>query len=329
MRLTNFIWLLVIGSYYSCTYTLDETIDSPTETFDYVWNNLDQRFSLFEINDVNNWEDSYQIFRDKVFETMTDDSLHSVLNDLLWVLKDRHSSIQSPFPYERRFKYISHFSREALDNNYLKNKKTLGRLEYSILEDNIAYVYLPTFSKVILEDQVSTLINDISTTDGLIFDIRENGGGNELYAQRLAQAFCDERRLYRVTYTKSGPAHDDFVKLAEVFISPWDKEKYNKPIVLITNKGTYSASSDFTFMLRQFPQVTILGDSIGGGLGTPVFMQMPNGWTFRFSSSYSLDPEGKQFENGMPPDTLVYLDTLQAQNNIDNLIEAAKDLLSD
>lgn len=323
-KLISFSLLLLVTA---CSTSLDDVEDNPLENYNLVWETLDQRFSLFEINDVENWDDVYQEFLVRINPAMSDDSLHSVLNDLLWKLKDRHSSISSPFQYQRRFSYDSNFSQEVLDNNYLFSKKTAGPLEYAILEDNIAYVYIPTFGRTITTNHVADMMGDLGNTAGMIIDVRENGGGNELHAKRVASVFCDQKRMYRVSYTKSGPAHDDFEKSAEVYIEPNDQLNYVNPVVLITNKGTYSASTDFAMMMRQFPKVSILGDTIGGGLGTPTFMQMPNGWSFRFSSSYSLDPNGKQFENGLPPDTLVYLDSMAVLNNMDNLVESAKEII--
>lgn len=327
MNLNKLSLIIFALFFFACSTSFEDVENNPIDNFNFVWKTLDERFSLFEINNVEDWDQVYQELVVKIDPNMSDDSLHSVLNDLLWKLKDRHSSINSPFDYRRRFVYDLNFSYDLLEKNYLFTKNTSGPLQYSTLDGNIGYIYISTFGRTITKEHVSKMIDDLSGTNGIIIDIRENGGGNELHSQRVAEVFCDEKRLYRITYTKSGPAHNAFEKNSEVYIHPDGEVSYNKPIVLITNKGTYSASTDFVLMMKQFPQVTILGDSIGGGLGTPTFAQMPNGWNFRFSSSYSLDPDGNQFENGMPPDSLIYLDTLQSLNNIDNIIESAKVLI--
>ena len=49
--------------------------------------------------------------------------------------------------------------------------------------------------------------------------------------------------------------------------------------------------------------------------------QLPNGWTYRFSVTKTLSPEGKNFENGIPPDITVWLQDSTLNKGHDDIIE--------
>jgi len=54
--------------------------------------------------------------------------------------------------------------------------------------------------------------------------------------------------------------------------------RYTDPIALLTNRRTFSAAESFVLAMRTLPQVTIVGDTTGGGSGNPLHRELPNGW---------------------------------------------------
>jgi C-terminal processing protease CtpA/Prc len=51
--------------------------------------------------------------------------------------------------------------------------------------------------------------------------------------------------------------------------------------------------------------VTLVGDTTGGGGGLPNGGQLPNGWNYRFSITQLVDLQGNNYaESGVPPDIL-------------------------
>jgi len=61
----------------------------------------------------------------------------------------------------------------------------------------------------------------------------------------------------------------------------------------------------------------------GGGGGTPVYGELPNGWTYRFSATQAVALDGRQLEAGVVPDSLVPLDRVAVVPGVDNIVEAA------
>jgi C-terminal processing protease CtpA/Prc len=161
----------------------------------------------------------------------------------------------------------------------------------------------------------------------LIIDIRQNGGGYVTNVFQLLSRFTfEDTKLYE-TQIKSGAAEDSFSTLEEVIYSPNDKEKYNGKVAVLTDRGSYSASSFFSVCTYAYDNIFLVGDTTGGGLGLPNGGQLPNGWTFRFSITRTIAVDGGNYENGVVPDFTVILNDDAEDTGIDNVIEFAADKL--
>ncbi|MEM1328499.1 MAG: S41 family peptidase [Bacteroidota bacterium] len=317
------IALLSIFCLFSCTKVMVEPENTPIDNFEFIWQTINENFSLFEINEVRDWDEVYRDYAPQVSNQITEDSLFRVLNRMLLELKDFHTGIGGA---RLRFSYPfrpSQIDVEIVRQNYLNTAVQRGGILYTTLPDNIALARISTFSRLITEEDVIDFVEDIRDTDGLIFDIRSNGGGNEFYGRRIAKAFHDQERLYRTFFTKIGPERDALEEAGALYITPWKRAIYDKPVIILIDERTYSASSDFVLMMKGLPNVKLMGVHSGGGHGSPVGAQMPNGWQLVYSSSYSLDVNGVQVENGVSPDIKIALDTTQLANGIDNVIERA------
>ena len=67
----------------------------------------------------------------------------------------------------------------------------------------------------------------------------------------------------------------------------------------------------------------LIGHTTGGELGMPNGAQLPNGWTYRFSVTQTLDLQGNNYEDGVPPDIRVILEPSDVANGKDTVIEKA------
>jgi hypothetical protein len=98
----------------------------------------------------------------------------------------------------------------------------------------------------------------------------------------------------------------------------------NKPIVVLINRHSYSATNFFSAFMSNLPNVTLIGDRSGGGGGIPVSFELPNGWKFRLSATRTFLPDGTNIESGIEPD--IYQNTGPAEElqGVDAIIERAK-----
>ena len=81
--------------------------------------------------------------------------------------------------------------------------------------------------------------------------------------------------------------------------------------------------SDFVNLMKQLPNVKIVGDKTGGGSGMPFTSEIPIGWSIRFSASPIYDPNMNQLEFGIDPDIKVDMTSEDMNKGKDSIIEAA------
>ena len=166
------------------------------------------------------------------------------------------------------------------------------------------------------------IINRYSDTRGLIIDIRENGGGATTDIFNLLKHFVERKTHLYYSRLKNGPKHNDFTSPECAYIEPDEATSiYLRPVILLTDRGTYSAGSFTALATKAIDNITIIGDTTGGGLGLPNGGQLPNGWSYRFSVTQTLDLNGNNYENGVPPDIYTKYDASIPEK--DEIIERA------
>ena len=226
------------------------------------------------------------------------------------------------------FAYHSGLSKvpENIDNNIVKqaynSEKQYILLNHSnskILENNIGYIYCESFSNGIGDGNLDQTLSQLAICDGLIVDVRDNGGGNLTTAQRLAARFTNEKVLVGYMCHKNGPGHSDFSTPKPVYINPSNGIRWQKKVVVLTNRRSYSSTNDFVNSMGQFPNVIIVGDKTGGGSGLPFSSEIPCGWSIRFSAAPMFDPQMNQLEFGIDPDVKVDMSATDMQQGKDTM----------
>ena len=163
----------------------------------------------------------------------------------------------------------------------------------------------------------------------MIIDMRQNGGGSINNVANLLSIFDNHKQLLYKTQVKKGPGHDEFTDDLEVYAADSSilgkDNAYTKPVAVLIDRGSYSATSFFSVCTQSYDNIQLFGDYTGGGLGLPNGGILPNGWTYRFSTSRTIAPDGQNYENGVPPDVRVILDPACTAQGIDNVIETAAD----
>ena len=165
-----------------------------------------------------------------------------------------------------------------------------------------------------------------SSCDGLIIDVRDNGGGQLSTVQQLASRFTTEDFTSGYIRHKTGPGHNDFSDFYPITQETAESNRihFAKPVAILTNRKCYSATNDFVSVMSNLPQVCIIGDCTGGGSGLPFSSELPNGWVIRFSASPIYNTQKKHTEFGIEPDIHVELTQEDISNGFDTIIERAK-----
>jgi C-terminal processing protease CtpA/Prc len=101
----------------------------------------------------------------------------------------------------------------------------------------------------------------------------------------------------------------------------------NKPIVVLINRHSYSATNFFAAFMSTLPNVTLIGDKSGGGGGIPVSFELPNGWAFRLSATRTYLPDGTNIEDGIAPDIYQNTGPEDEVKGMDAILERAKEVI--
>ncbi len=308
----------------------DEYTRSPRENFDALWKIMDENYCFFQYKDVD-WDAVYDKYNVQIVDTMNQYDLFRTLGNMVNELKDGHINLVSSFNISRYWAwyedYPANFYTE-IQKNYLgsathNDYQQAGGIKYRRLADEqVGYMYYGSFSSGVGNTNLDYIFNYFKDCKGIIIDIRDNGGGSLTYSDLIASRFLDEKILTGYIQHKTGKGHNDFSEPFPLYLSPSDRVRWLRPVVVLTNRHCFSAANDFVQKMRLLTQVVVIGDRTGGGSGFPFSSELPNGWGIRFSSSPMLNADGEIMEFGIDPDVKVDLAEEDLKKGKDTILEA-------
>lgn len=330
-----YVWTAVLsGTTLASCIREDVSGNTPEANFEALWQIIDRQYCFLDYKKEVyglDWDEVHERYARRITSSMPSEALFEVLSDMVNELRDGHVNLSSSLATSQYREWFDSYPRnfsDSIQSNYLGKDYTISSgLTYQILENNIGYIYVSSFSDGIGDGNLDQTLNRMAVCDGLIIDVRNNGGGNLTTAQKLAARFTNEKVLVGYMCHKTGPGHDEFSEPKPVYIEPSDGIRWQKKAVVLTNRRSYSATNDFVNSMNQFPNVTLVGDKTGGGSGLPYTSEIPNGWSIRFSASPMFDPQMNQLEFGIDPDVKVDMSSEDMQKGKDTLIETACHIL--
>lgn len=208
-------------------------------------------------------------------------------------------------------------------------------LEFKVVDKKIGLLTIPHFQNNETTAFFDSVFPRISQTDGLIIDLRGNGGGNSGYADHIARYLIDRpiatdrwiTRVYNPAFASWGLKEETYSAQQDSMMPLDGIKPYLKPVVLLTDRGTFSAAEDFTAMLKSAGRITQIGTATGGSTGNGVRASLTgNGQIMaNICSKHDVAPDGTEFVGiGLIPDVVIeesaesYFDTKR-----DDLISAA------
>lgn len=318
-----FLWM-------GCEDTNMQFNNDPKGNFEALWTILDRNYCFFDYKEID-WNSVYNEYSVRVTHNMGNDALFKLMGLMLAELKDGHVNLTASHDMTRYWEWYQDYPQNfdsSLLSHYLGNDQgIIPGMRYKVLEDNVGYLYYGSFSSDLGEGSLDQVLNRMALCHGLIIDVRSNGGGSLTNVERLASRFFNERTLIGYISHKNGPGHNDFSPLHPKYVESSNRVRYQKPVVVLTNRGCYSATNEFVSIMKYAPNVTIIGDKTGGGSGLPFSSELPNGWSVRFSASPMFNAEKEHIEFGVEPD--MFVDMLQSdkEKERDTMIEKAREIL--
>jgi len=141
------------------------------------------------------------------------------------------------------------------DQNY-----GLDRIE--IFEGNVGYMRIRS---VMFSEEVKGILDAsmkfLSNADAMIFDIRDNRGGDPHYMAYLFGYFFEKPTLINRIYWRDRDRTDEFWTREPV---PGDKMS-DLPLFVLISRQTFSGAEEFAYDLQALKRATIVGEVSAGG----------------------------------------------------------------
>ena len=324
------VLLLTIFVLSSCQLFLgDDPDDNPRGIFETIWNDFDRTYALFEHKNID-WQGVYNKYSPLITDNMSQSELFSALTAMLSELMDDHVWLDGRgeyhYEYDSRWPRIDYGVNDNFNFNTIRDYHVdftsidHDGFSYGTFESNsnIGYLRIHTFSGsngIFMETgdwakEIDSILQSLADTDGLVLDVRNNGGGFPSNFTYIHNRFASQQADYLSVSTKTGPGRNEFSTPLLRTIKPADT-RYTKPTVLLTNGWSVSSTESFTLALRTQEHITHVGTNTNGALSTRVPRPLINGWYYTISIQRTADIDGVCYERsslteaGIPPEILI------------------------
>ena len=270
-QLRHLLYISLLALLVSC-HSQEEFDNNAVGNFDALWTAIDENYCFFDFKSID-WNEVGNRYRAKVTNEMTQQELFSLCSEMIKELKDGHTNLISSWDvsyYRYWDQYPQNYDQRVVEEKYLNfNYKTCSGIKYAIMSNNFGYMYYGSFAAGIGEGNLDYVLYELASSDGLIIDVRDNGGGLLTNVETLVARFIDKRTYAGAILHKTGPGHHDFSEPYDYYFEPAkdNRIRYIKPIVILTNRSSYSATNNFVSIMKYRDNVRIVGDSTGGGCG--------------------------------------------------------------
>ena len=198
----------------------EEYANDPVGNFEQLWKIIDEQYCFLEAKGID-WDAVHEKYRKLVVPTMSNDDLFDLLSQMLYTLKDGHvnlSSAKRTSFYDEWYQgYDWNYREDILYQTYLGSASsgyyTAAGLKYKIFDNNIGYIRYESFSAGVGNGNLDEVLLYLSPCNGLIIDVRDNGGGNLTNSTRIAARFTNQKTLTGYIQHKTGPGHNDFSQM--------------------------------------------------------------------------------------------------------------------
>ena len=172
--------------------------------------------------------------------------------------------------------------------------KTLGK------EKNLGYIRLKSFNEN-SDKQVLKSVKEFEKKlkiKGYVFDLRNNPGGLLTQAINITDFFLEDGEIVSTKGRKLSETRKFFARKGD--------EIKGKPIVVLINNGSASASEIFAGALKDHKRAIILGENSYGKGSVQSIIPLRNGGGIRLTISKYYLPSGKSIsEVGVTPDIVI------------------------
>lgn len=206
---------------------------------------------------------------------------------------------------------------ETLDIPITREEIEVPTVEYSMKEDDIGYVAVSSFD-LVTEEQFNNAIEELNKQGqkGMIIDLRFNPGGYLHIAYNMIDELLKEDMLVVYTVDKQG-------RRSELVTET--KEAFDKPLVILVNGSSASASEIMSGAIKDHELGTIVGETTFGKGLVQQTIDLDDNSAIKVTVSRYYTPDGNYIQDiGVEPDVFVEEDY---EDDVDDQLEKALELI--
>lgn len=202
------------------------------------------------------------------------------------IAHDKHLSVSfspSKFPDE----FPAPISTDIAQRRKALEKINCQFQKVEILPGNVGYLKLDGFvDPVDCGETAIAAMNFLRNADALIFDLRENGGGNPAMISLLCSyLFTIPTHLDDIWTLKSGI-------IAQYWTLPFlpGKRLTDVPVFVLTSSFTFSGGEEFAYDLQSLKRAKIVGEVTGGGAHPVQFHRIDDRFLINVPFARAINP---------------------------------------
>jgi Peptidase family S41/N-terminal domain of Peptidase_S41 in eukaryotic IRBP len=132
----------------------------------------------------------------------------------------------------------------------------------AMLAHNIGYVKFNEFPEAsVCRSTAAAVMASVNDADAIIFDLRDNHGGDPHMVALMASYLFDRRTHLNDIYNRTENRTEQFWTQ-----SPMRGNRLaDKPAYVLTSAGTFSGAEEFCYDLKNLKRATLVGETTGGG----------------------------------------------------------------
>ena len=211
---------------------------------------------------------------------------------------------------------------DKLTKKIKRKEIKIKNVKSSVLDDHIGYIQIISFMGETTPNEFIEALNNTKDTDSIIIDLRGNTGGLLDNAVFIANMFIPKGEIVEIIYRNG---------TKKILSANPGKDLITKPVVVLVNSASASASEILSGALKDSHKATLVGKkTFGKGLVQKV-VPLPNRTGLNVTIARYLTPNGTDIHKlGIKPDIEIGNDFDFYINNSkkDVQLEKAKEVLN-
>ena len=197
----------------------------------------------------------------------------------------RRKNIKKPLEFKITRKIIQ---VQSVSSEIISKRKNIGYIRLKSFNENSDNQFLKSIKK----------FEKNSNIEGYVIDLRNNPGGLLTQAINITDFFLDDGEIVSTKGRKISETRKFFARRGD--------EVNGKPVIVMINNGSASASEIFAGALKDHKRAIILGENSYGKGSVQSIIPLRNGGGMRLTISKYYLPSGKSIsEVGVTPDIVV------------------------